>query len=98
MSAKEATAREAMPWSDCKVAFGIDEPEPIWDAFSNADCSPRDLPPGWSLCETDGTGARYVAVFRVEGDLRKEDGATVAASIKKVETRARRRERRRKVR
>lgn len=35
------------------------------------------LPTGWSLCEIDGSGARYVAVFRVDGMLREVNGQAV---------------------
>lgn len=54
------------PWDDLKVAFGIDNDAPfddhtIWENL----CAGHGLPRGWALNEVDGTGARWVAVFRV---------------------------------
>jgi hypothetical protein len=42
----------------------------------------RQLPKGWSLNEIDGTGARWVAIFRVAGVPRVEDGERVVLRIK----------------
>ncbi len=62
-------------WDDCKVAFGFDGgEEAIWDAWKRGKLS---LPPGWSFSETDGAGARMVAVFRVDGITAPQDGETV---------------------
>lgn len=62
------------PWDCCKVAFGINDPDKVWGAELS-------LPPGWRLVETDGTGARYVAIFRVEGTPTPEDGAAVRKTL-----------------
>lgn len=53
----------SLPWSDMKVAFGCDNPERLWRALENGKVA---LPDGWSLVETDCSGARCVAVFRIE--------------------------------
>ena len=70
------------PWSDAKVAFGFDETHEdanellreVWDdALDGSSVWPR----GWSLDETDASGARMVVVFRVEGPVREQDGRVV---------------------
>jgi hypothetical protein len=69
------------PWSDCKVAFDVDcDDEQVWEAFAFLPTRSRyELPTGWSIDETDRSGARTVVVFRVEGvPLRITDGGTVA--------------------
>lgn len=74
-----------LPWSDCKVAFGFDcDSEKVWQALWPEESAKFKLPAGWSLCETDGAGARDVAVFRVEVPLRPEDGEAVAAILKRI--------------
>lgn len=77
---------DGLPWSDCKVAFDLNtDPDDFWTWY---DGEGRHLMPrGWGLNETDGTGARYVAVFRVEVMPSAEDGATVAHLIKSFEAR-----------
>lgn len=55
-----------LPWSDMKVAFGLDDDEPLDRWWGSTARNKRKLPPGWSLQEIDGSGARWVAVFRVE--------------------------------
>lgn len=66
---RKITEETKMPWSDCKVAFPIYDSEAVW----NSDIK-LNLPDGWTLIETDGTGARYVAVFRINGMPKVEDG------------------------
>lgn len=68
------------PWSDCKVAFGVDNPERLWRAVESGKA---ELPPGWELDETDCSGARCVAVFRVDGVPTVEDGRSVARAIRR---------------
>ena len=69
-----------MPWDDLKLAFGFDgDEEALWEAFGPG--GRGALPKGWSLNETDASGARLVAVFRVEGALVIEDAKTVRAAI-----------------
>lgn len=53
----------SLPWSDMKLAFPCDNPERLWRAIENGKAT---LPEGWQLVETDCSGARCVAIFRVE--------------------------------
>lgn len=69
------------PWCDCKVAFEIDEDGLLW---RRAQAETLPLPGGWSLCETDSSGARLVAVFRVEGVPRAEDGRVVMSMLRRI--------------
>lgn len=62
-----------VPWSDCKVAFSIDDPE--------IDLTELPVPRGWELVEIDSTGARAVAVFRVSGIPCIEDGNDVLLEL-----------------
>lgn len=51
-------------WCDVKVAFAIDDEEVLWNTTWNA---PQDIwPKGWKHAETISSGARCVAVFRVD--------------------------------
>lgn len=70
------------PWDDCKVAFGIDNADP----FDTERSEP--LPSGWELNEVDGTGARWVAVFRVAGIPTVEDGQLVNRWLRKIGARS----------
>lgn len=74
-------AEEALPWSDCKVAFGINGDEAAALSAWMDTTSNRGLPAGWFIDEVDNSGARSVAVFRVEGVLRPEDGQQVISFI-----------------
>lgn len=72
-----------MPWDDLKVAFGFDgDEEGLWAAFGPGGTG--TLPAGWSLNETDSSGARKVAVFRIEGPLVLDDARAVSGAIKAV--------------
>ena len=65
-------------WDDCKVAFSVEDDEPVWRHLrSFGGESAHLLPNGWELVETDCAGARSVAVFRVGVVPTIEDGATV---------------------
>lgn len=64
-----------LPWDDLKVAYSIDNDDAVWDAFYVKHT--HTLPLGWELDETDCSGARCVAVFRVTGPLREENGEHV---------------------
>lgn len=69
------------PWDDCKVAFGVDDD----DALDRAERKGQlRLPAGWKFDELDGTGGRFVAVFRVDGVPRAEDGVAVHALLVKL--------------
>lgn len=74
------------PWCDCKVAYGFDcDPEDIWRAFDRYEPGPKyDLPKGWEFIGTDGTGARFVAKFRVKTIPDKQDGEKVLAVIQQL--------------
>lgn len=73
-----------LPWDDCKVAFGIEDGDAVWDVCGG-NGKHADLPAGWSLNETDGSGARLVVVFRVEGVApTAEDGAKVLAFLQRI--------------
>jgi len=73
---------ENLPWSDLKIAFGTRDALTVWRALeSGAGRHVDKLPQGWSLCETDRSGARCVAVFRVSGVPTIEDGLTVKRLI-----------------
>lgn len=78
----------AAPWDDCKIAFGMDNEEAFesWLEANGADESgdlSAILPNGWELSETDGAGARWVVVFRVNGPVRERDGRMVRAMLRK---------------
>lgn len=68
------------PWDDMKIAFGCDAIERLWAA---SDAGKLVLPDGWHLIETDCSGARCVAIFRVEGVPTVEAGQTVAAIVQR---------------
>ncbi len=70
------------PWSDCKVAYGVEDVERLWKALDGH--RRAKLPAGWSLNETDCSGARCVAVFRVEGLPAIEDGEKVLALLRRI--------------
>lgn len=72
------------PWDDCKIAFGVEGKERIW-RWSETAAYKRDMPANWALCETDCSGARCVAIFRVEGIPTVADGQRVAALVKRVD-------------
>jgi len=75
------TTTGAYPWSDCKVAFDIDDDEKFWDARDDGRLA---LPEGWEFDGTDGAGARSVAIFRVDGLPTLESGVAVLASLKAI--------------
>jgi hypothetical protein len=78
------------PWSDCKVAFGCYSDDFIWKHLTpKTGTSSKRLPVNWELCETDGSGARCVAIFQVEGIPTAEEGATVSKLIEKIDSKAR---------
>ena len=56
-------------WDDMKLAFSVDDTEAVWEALGLNGSMLHMLPYGWSLVETDSSGARCVAVFRVEGSI-----------------------------
>jgi len=68
----------APSWDDCKVAYGIDDEDALWGAWK---IGTLELPAGWTLNETDGTGARMVAVFRVNGIPTEADSRSALAAL-----------------
>lgn len=68
-----------LPWTDCKVAFDVsyDRLDALWDATDDI-----EWPHGWKFIETDGSGARAVAIFRVEFMLTEAAGQRVAELLK----------------
>lgn len=78
---------ETLPWSNCKVAYPVKDPEPVWRHFDRP-CG-GGLPLGWRLVETGWGGSHYVAVFEMDVLLTIDDGAVVAAIIAKIEEPAR---------
>lgn len=69
---------EEPAWGDLKVAFACDDPDPLWAA---REAGQLTLPQGWELNETDGAGARWVAVFRVDHSPTYAEGEIVAAQL-----------------
>ncbi|MDR9839408.1 hypothetical protein [Herbaspirillum huttiense] len=80
-SVSRAQPKEEMQpvaWSDMKVAFDVEDDDALWSA---RDAGKLVLPKGWNLIETDGSGARWVAIFRVEHAPTIEEGARVRSAI-----------------
>lgn len=77
----EPGVKTHLPWSDCKVAFPIKSAEKMWELWEKGNCA---WPEKWELVETDGAGARYVAVFRVRKAVTIEDGEIVAKLLRKI--------------
>lgn len=68
-------------WCDLKVAFDAESDDALWDA-------PEAVwPSGWELSETDSSGARLVAVFRVDHLPTSDETRAVAAAIRSIESR-----------
>lgn len=70
------------PWDDCKVAFSVDTIVGDDELFSAIEVGV--WPEGWEFTESDGSGARLVLIFRVEGSLREIDGRRVRRQIGKI--------------
>ncbi|WP_289241667.1 hypothetical protein [Delftia sp.] len=67
------------PWGDLKVAFDFDDdPDVLW---AGSDAGDVIFPNGWRLVETDGNGARTVAVFRVDHPPTVTEGRAVQAVL-----------------
>lgn len=54
------------PWDDCMIAIGVDDDEPF-EGATYATLRGHSLPRDWAFDHLDGTGARWVALFRVSG-------------------------------
>jgi hypothetical protein len=74
------TNEQQLPWNDCKVAFGIEYENPVWRLSDDGSL----LPHGWNLEETDGSGARWVAIFRVETVPTAADGEKVLSALREI--------------
>lgn len=73
-----------LPWTGCKVAFGIDDDNAFWN-WAGHTAGNSDLPEGWLVDETDCSGARCVAVFRIEGQPPSPaDGLRVAQLLVRI--------------
>lgn len=81
-----------MPWSDCKIAFGVHDGEALWDLYDNQ--IKPNIPDNWELWGTDGDGARWVAIFRVNGVPTVEEGAKVESVLSKINKKAERKSQR----
>lgn len=76
-------AEVILPWGDCKVAFEFDgDADDIWASFY---AGAHKLPNGWSLNATNDAGAHLMVIFRVDGDLLRKDGDTVAETLRSME-------------
>ncbi len=76
-----------VPWCDAKVAFSINDAEKFWRCVQSGMLS---LPAGWEANETDGVGASgYVAIFRVSGEIRVEDGQAVVKELRRLRLKGR---------
>lgn len=72
-----------MPWDDLKVAFGIGENvDRLWRAH---DAGKMAFPDGWEMSETDSSGARTVAVFRVSVMPTEADAFKVKAQLRRFD-------------
>ncbi|MBN7759744.1 hypothetical protein JYP52_01230 [Nitratireductor aquibiodomus] len=74
-SPADEAAVDDLPWTDLKVAFDVVSDSAFWDAYVAGDLQ---LPDGWEINETDCSGARCVAVFRVNRLPTTSDGRAVA--------------------
>jgi hypothetical protein len=77
------------PWDDLKVSFGFDDSDDrssaLLDEIWNDGLDGESIwPDGWSINETDASGARMVVVFRVEGPIREEDGRIVGSLLRDI--------------
>ena len=66
-----------LPWSDLKVAFPINDPDAAWKLDDR-----KPWPGGWQMTETDSTGARAVAIFRVNGVPSVPDAEAISRMLK----------------
>jgi hypothetical protein len=87
----KTTKRPETPWDDCKVAFGIEDDEAVEKLFYSGPSGGEarhakklGLPSGWTLDEVDGSGARWVAVFRVRGVPSVRDGKRVVEVLTRL--------------
>lgn len=72
------------PWTDCKVAFEVDNENALWEAIEYGNLT---FPEGWELTDTDcyGTeGELAIAIFRVETLLTLEDGLIVQKMLQEL--------------
>ena len=74
------TSAPELPWDHCKVAFGIQTEERVWRLSEDRSL----LPPGWMLAETDGSGARWVAIFSVDTVPTAADGEKVLTALRDI--------------
>ena len=70
---------EQAPWDDLKVGFAVADTDALWAA---SDSEQLSLPAGWKLWATNGSGARDVAIFRVDHAPTWVEGLAVQAAIR----------------
>ena len=71
-----------LPWSDLKVCFPCGDN--VHRLHRAIDAGKARFPDGWTLCETDISGAAgYVAIFRVEGIPATVDAFAVKAELRR---------------
>jgi hypothetical protein len=75
-----------VPWSDCKIAFGVHDGDSIWDLY-DTQIKPY-ISEKWELWGTDGSGARWVVIFRVNGIPTREEGEKVKSILEKINKKA----------
>lgn len=79
-----------LPWSDVKVAIPCGDDWSVKALWRASDKGRLDLPQGWALIATDGTGAGdYVAIFRVTArfDWLMHDGVAARKTINAINMR-----------
>lgn len=75
-----AKKKQDAPWDDCKVAYLVENGDP----FDDVAVSDGALPKGWTLAEVDGTGARWVAIFRVAARPTECAGRAVSRWLQRI--------------
>ena len=82
--ALEAASVITAPWDDCKVAYGIDDLGAFEVWMASSDDEKDELPVHWTFVETDTSGARAVAVFRIDGIAWPSDGRAVLETLRRA--------------
>lgn len=72
-------APESEGWYALKIAFSANEEEALWNAPASTWLE------GWSLSETDATGARLVVIFELEHLPTADETKKMASLIKEIE-------------
>lgn len=75
-----ASKQKTIPWTDCKIAFEINDDTKLWELFDNKELN---LPRGCELVETDCSGGRIVAIFRIDNLLTISIGTKIEKELQK---------------